>query len=948
MKSLPRHIYLFISLLSIICPSLSFGQAYIRTIPNISQLPVVSVHRLMLDSEGYMWYGTVDGLCRDDGYDILVFRNDYLHHQPMQSNVVVSIAEDSLGHILFGTTAGAYFIDKRDYHVRPFPHQELQGAIVNNIFITSDNKAIISTNNKGTYLLSYSQSPSDPDGLLTKTTDKELTTFVETTSHDLVGCFYDEPLHILDPKTHEWRLLDTSSIKFKSFNIRKDGDYLWLATIDRGIYRISLKEKDINNRYRQFDEGPELSSNNFLYLQPDSKNNLLWATSNSDIHAFKTDNNGLVPIDLTQYLAGYTRQQKMTNELTIDHDGNIWISGYDRSSFVIEPEPLDIKCHRVKEINDRFSRSTVIITLCGDESDGVYWLSQEREGVNLYRPSTGTLVNFRDFSSTSALPINVVHEMIKSRDPHCVWVLNGGNELYKLMSTDMQMSLVSSATLPPGVHTKTLFEDRDGLLWVGTYNGIYCYNPVTDAVSTISDSIGHTTSFTQTSDGKIWATVTEVGICEIRSGQIFKVHNLSTDLLCICSTLKDEIWIGTGDGELLELDLGNNDMKINNHSQNAGLSGDMIEKIVCDQYNHLWILTNQLLTVYAPTTGAVSVINTLKSSDSSIPLLTRFMPRAISYNQLSQSILIGGFNGFLIAHASENLNKASRPSHVKFTSYNISREKFPIDIGNSISLSADEQNIEVFFSTLDLLHSSSIQYSYNIDDNGWTHLASGVNSIRFNQLSRGSHTVHVKSTDLNGIWSEDYSTLTIYRAPHWYESDIAYIIYALLSIIALYGLVRYFMNKSRKKEAEMWHDSAELVAMRKYVTDSHPAQKSSSNISPSIDYVEIDRILLDKVKSCISEHIGDSDFNVISLAECMNMSRSTLNRKIKAITDKTPLQLIRDTKMDYARQMLSNQTATVGDVAQRVGYSDRDYFAQTFQEYYGMLPGEYMKQQKQQ
>ena len=64
---------------------------------------------------------------------------------------------------------------------------------------------------------------------------------------------------------------------------------------------------------------------------------------------------------------------------------------------------------------------------------------------------------------------------------------------------------------------------------------------------------------------------------------------------------------------------------------------------------------------------------------------------------------------------------------------------------------------------------------------------------------------------------------------------------------------------------------------------------------------------------------------------------------IKAITGKTPLQLIRDVKMDIARQMLSNHTASVGDVAQKVGYNDHDYFAQTFKDYFGMLPNELIK-----
>jgi len=106
------------------------------------------------------------------------------------------------------------------------------------------------------------------------------------------------------------------------------------------------------------------------------------------------------------------------------------------------------------------------------------------------------------------------------------------------------------------------------------------------------------------------------------------------------------------------------------------------------------------------------------------------------------------------------------------------------------------------------------------------------------------------------------------------------------------------------------------------------------------DYLHEEPLKSNLVLSCITNHVGEQDFNVNSLASDMNMSRSTLTRKIKAITKKTPLQLIRDVKMDIAKQMLSNRTATVSEVAQKVGYSDRDYFAQTYKEYYGILPNE--------
>jgi AraC-like DNA-binding protein len=76
----------------------------------------------------------------------------------------------------------------------------------------------------------------------------------------------------------------------------------------------------------------------------------------------------------------------------------------------------------------------------------------------------------------------------------------------------------------------------------------------------------------------------------------------------------------------------------------------------------------------------------------------------------------------------------------------------------------------------------------------------------------------------------------------------------------------------------------------------------------------------------------------------MNMSRSTLMRKIKIITGKTPLQFIRDIKIESACQMLKNRTVSVAEVANRLGYTDSDYFTKTFRDSVGMSPSEWQRQ----
>lgn len=116
-------------LLFLLCSSFSYAQlAQVRVspIPSISQLPVSAISCIYEDSEGYMWYGTVDGLCRDDGYSVHVFRSDF--HTPglMAINSVLSIDGDRNNRIWFGTQKGVYILDKNTCH-----HEDiLEGASV--------------------------------------------------------------------------------------------------------------------------------------------------------------------------------------------------------------------------------------------------------------------------------------------------------------------------------------------------------------------------------------------------------------------------------------------------------------------------------------------------------------------------------------------------------------------------------------------------------------------------------------------------------------------------------------------------------------------------------------------------------------------------------------------------------------------------------------------------
>jgi AraC-like DNA-binding protein len=327
------------------------------------------------------------------------------------------------------------------------------------------------------------------------------------------------------------------------------------------------------------------------------------------------------------------------------------------------------------------------------------------------------------------------------------------------------------------------------------------------------------------------------------------------------------------------------------------------------------------------------------------------MPRALSLDTLSNEVIAGGFDGFLTCAPSPNITNGTNNIEVRITDLKISNKSVIFDLKKTLCdpLPANAQNIEIQISALDHLHSSVIRYAYRFDDGEWNYLPVGRNSIQIKQFEKGNHTLQIKSTDKNGIWSTNITEFDIFREPYWYETYTAYAIYVLLFVLAIFAIIRYFILRTRKQEEAIWSDSAELVEMRRYL-DEQPAKNDKGDDGDEREkdtkqtFTQIDKMLLDKMRIIVEQNISDADFNVASLADHMNMSRSTLMRKIKIITGKTPLQFIRDIKIESACQMLKNRTVSVAEVANRLGYTDSDYFTKTFRESVGMSPSEWQRQ----
>ncbi len=102
-----------------------------------------------------------------------------------------------------------------------------------------------------------------------------------------------------------------------------------------------------------------------------------------------------------------------------------------------------------------------------------------------------------------------------------------------------------------------------------------------------------------------------------------------------------------------------------------------------------------------------------------------------------------------------------------------------------------------------------------------------------------------------------------------------------------------------------------------------------------------DELFLGKVMQFIDDNIMEPSLNVEQLGKEVNMSRATLYRKIKALTNQSTIEFIRSVRLKKAAQLLKLNEYTVNEVAYMVGFSDVDYFRKWFKHDFGVTPKEY-------
>ncbi|MBL7809034.1 MAG: DNA-binding response regulator, partial [Saprospiraceae bacterium] len=115
--------------------------------------------------------------------------------------------------------------------------------------------------------------------------------------------------------------------------------------------------------------------------------------------------------------------------------------------------------------------------------------------------------------------------------------------------------------------------------------------------------------------------------------------------------------------------------------------------------------------------------------------------------------------------------------------------------------------------------------------------------------------------------------------------------------------------------------------------DKSATDKSDGPLDPEERFLQ-------KALRIVEENMSDEDFDMPQFCKALNMSRSNLFRKIKALTGQSATTFIRNLRLEKARELLLGTDLNVTEVCFRVGFSSPNYFSRAFRDVFGVAPSE--------
>ena len=816
-----------------------------------------SVQVIFQDKQGFLWFGTADGLNRYDGIAFKVYRQHPDNMSTISDNYITAIIEDDEGVLWIGTRSGLNKFDRKAEKFQRIYHQANSQNSLSNNHITSIIK-------------------------------------------DIAGMFWvgtPKGLNRLDPKTLDVQRYYHSADQINSLSddhitaLYQDSQHnLWVGTANGGLNSASLTkdDKQFNHFGHKAEDPNSLSDNHISTLYQDAQGSLWVGTVKNGLNRFNAQSG-----DFSRFTHSASNIKGISHNhvsaIYEDKYQQLWIGTYGGGLNLLDANRKKFT-HFQQNSTDSYSLSDDEIFSIFEDNSGTVWLGTFAKGLNKYNSDSA---QFNHVRHIQADPDSLSHSIVSSfyqDENDALWVGTYGGGISKQaknsnkfqylrhdpansnsLSHDMVMSVYQDtkgmmwfATHGGGLNeydpaTETfqhfrhdteqktsishnnilsINEDDEGSLWIGTWGGgLDRYDENTGYFEHFShqptneNSLSNNNVWTifKDSEGVLWLG-TEDGLNKFdpKSKTFTRFKNnpankntLSHNLvLSIYQDSQGIFWLGTYGGGLNKFDQKTG--KFTQYSEKDGLVNDGLYGILPDKQGYLWLSSNKGITKFDPRTAISKNYNINDGLQS-----TEFNSNAY-YRNKSGEMFFGGTNGFNRFIPEDIRDNTLLPSIV-FTDLLLFNNSVPIENSalvnqggasqsdekkltlpgsinelTELTLSYKEKFISFEFAALHYTSPMDNKYAYKLEgwDGDWITTDAKNRRATYTNIPAGEYVFSVKGSNNGGYWNPQAKSLKVIILPPPWETWWAYTFYCL-SLIALIFMFVQRQQRNLNKEHDI-------------------------------------------------------------------------------------------------------------------------------------------------
>ena len=816
-------------------PLAAAGVYMFKTLDARNGLTISQINCVMKDSRGYIWLGTPAGLYRYDGYTFHCFQSNSQDGSSLPDSYINSIQETLEGTLLIKTATGfcIYHPQTENFErdtKQTFSRMGIEGKpdVIyidqhKNVWASIPNKGVIAYNmqQQTSYEFSYTNDAHGiPQGAICSIGECRDGAVLVYTDGRLVCCDIMHQQHTVWQTDYiaQEGLRKTNTLRIFADQM----DNIWLY--GQGTLMVYNK----NTNVWDTTIGNQLG---LTGISVDHSVNGIAGDRNGNIW-IGTDREGLIRTNVNNHEMELIPPRSTSNDLrTQEAIGvqSVYIDDTDLLWVGTEKSGLAYYGNNIYKFESLMNGDITAIT---QNSEGKVWYGTGDKGVIGYE---GPLASLK-VSAMTTTPDG--SQWIGSKQNGLTRIKNGTSTFYSA-ARDSMRTLIDD-------HINALCTDHSGNLWIATNGGLQVYNPKMNTFSayTRENGILNTNNITSLFFGKnnrlLIGTAEGLIILNLSNREKLVLTGNSTNLKTFTNNYITQIyedsrgllWIGTREGiNILNLD---ND-ELSYITEKDGLCNNSICGITEDKNHSMWVTTSNGVS-------RIVVQRDYKDETFNYGLYNYNISDGLQSNEFNMgailtkkdgNVVFGGLYGVNWVREGSKESQESLP-RVMLTQLFIGEEEIATGVeydgniilpqalneSNKIELTNNQNSFTIKFAAGNYNQGERLQFMYWMEglDNDWRNGDALLHGVRFNNLSSGEYTLHVKAVSAEGAVSNQERTLVITIERPWWLSWWMLSLYVAILIIALaiwrYGIKKFkAIWKSKKTVIEELKIQREEIKM---------------------------------------------------------------------------------------------------------------------------------------